>query len=64
LDEIFDDQFITNLPDTIPYALARRGARIAVVGAARSENALVKDAVFPKHNGMLDAYLLVAEFPE
>ncbi|MGA2501544.1 MAG: hypothetical protein ABSH20_27705 [Tepidisphaeraceae bacterium] len=63
-DENFGDRFITNLPDTIPYALTRKGSRIAAVGAARSEKALVKDAAFPKYNGMLDAYLLVAEFPE
>jgi hypothetical protein len=63
-DEHFNDQFITNLPDTIPYALARNGTRVAVVGAALSEKALVKNAAFPAHGGMLDAYLLVAEFPE
>ncbi|HUT10211.1 MAG TPA: hypothetical protein VMY42_06920, partial [Thermoguttaceae bacterium] len=60
----FDEQFSVNLPDAVPYAVAQRGTRCVVVGMAESDRTPVKDALFGKHAGGLDAYLLVADFPE
>jgi hypothetical protein len=62
-DENYKDLFLTNLPDVTPYSLAVQGARVAVVGLARSGKALTKDALFPQQAGQMDAYLLIGEFP-
>jgi hypothetical protein len=63
-DENYQDQFLTNLPDVTPYALATQGPRVVAVGLARSGKAPVKDAVQAAPGGGLDAYLLVVDCPE
>ena len=60
----FDEQFSVNVADAVPYAVARKGARCVIVGMAESDKTPVKRALFAKHAGGLDAYLLVADFPE
>jgi hypothetical protein len=59
----FDEQFSTNLPDAIPYAVAWRGSRCVVVGMAESGKTPTKNAFCSTQAGGLDAYLLVADFP-
>jgi hypothetical protein len=60
----FAQQFSVNIPDAIPYAAARRGARCVVAGIATSDKTPVQRALFPKYAGGMDGYLLVADFPE
>jgi hypothetical protein len=60
----FDEPFCTNVPDAVPYAVARRGARCVIVGMATGKRAPVKNALSDKRAGRLDAYLMVADFPE
>jgi|GEM_PF-1126053 len=62
-DEGFKDQFLTSLPDVLPYAVAVSDTRVAAVGIARGSKAPVKDAAITQQAGGLDAYLLVADFP-
>jgi len=60
--EDFEKLFSANVPDAIPYAVARRGPRCVIVGMAAGPATPVKSPLFAKHAGGLDAYLMVADF--
>lgn len=64
LNDDFQEQFSVNLPDAIPYAVACKGPRCVIVGMAQSDKTPLKRALFGRHAGGLDAYLLVADFPQ
>jgi hypothetical protein len=59
-----EELFSTNVPDAIPYALARKGSRCVVVGMTESSKTPVKQPLQAKLAGGFDAYVLVADFPE
>jgi len=58
----FEKLFSTNVPDAIPYAVARRGPRCVIVGMAASGRTPSVKPLFAKHAGNLDGYLMVADF--
>jgi hypothetical protein len=63
-DKEMEELFSTNVPDAIPYALARDGSRCVLVGMTESNRTPVKQPLQAKPAGGFDAYLLVADFPE
>jgi len=62
LDEDLAGDFCVNVPDAIPYAAACRDQRCVIVGMAETGKTPTKRALFGKHHGGLDAYLMVADF--
>lgn len=58
-----EELFGANVPDAVPYALARRGERCVIVGMARSGASPIEVPLVGKHAGGLDAYLMVVELP-
>jgi len=59
----FERLFSVNVPEAIPYAVARQGERCVVVGMAASAQTPTANPLFPEHAGGLDGYLMVADFP-
>jgi hypothetical protein len=63
-DKEMDELFSTNVPDAVPYAVARKDARCVIVGMTESPQTPVKQPLQAKPAGGFDAYLLVADFPK
>jgi hypothetical protein len=58
-----EELFSTNVPDVIPYTVARNGIRCVIVGITDSSKSPTVNPIQSKLAGGQDAYLLVADFP-